>query len=222
MSDFFITSTGKKILFERNLKWSLINCFKEKSVARKIKRHNLIHDRFNNHTPSIGEVENAIAQQLPYNILDTIHDHKWFAINRDEDISKDVWESTCNHVSIKIPECVWDSFDETQEDSTYGQRAIARKFKMSNQENSDIIFMTTFKFWLIFFKIKDGKIMFCTLSNSRNYLDHQENQTENQRKRQLMIYNKYFSISHEDKQIVHTAKVRASNQWSSSTKITLL
>lgn len=218
MNDFFITSTGKRIVFENNLQWSLIDSFKEQSVLDKIEQYSLSQDKFDLLPPTISEVEDAIARQLPYVVLDNIHHQQWFSVDKDEDkeYNKTLWESHCNEVSIKIPHTVWDAFDVSTVHSTYGQRAFTRKFKMVSQNNNSRLFMTSYRFWLAFFKFEDNEIKYCILSNSRTYLDPSVQQKE------LNSLSRYFSILPRHNKSVQIAKVNKHRHWASSHNITVL
>lgn len=209
---YFVTATGKKITFEKSISWSVLRHF-DRITSDIIKQFNLSKDKFNFLAPSVGEVDDAISNQLPAFLVENYHALSWFSVKGRYFSSKNKWSSSCNHLDITIPNSCWNSLIETKDSATRENYMAYFSQIMNSNPYNETLFMASYKFWMVFIKIESDSIKYAVLSRSQSYYEQQNKGTT------FGQPIRYQSIFAKGKESLCPARASLKRNWINSANI---
>ena len=164
MDNSVLTECGKEIeLCNRfgNMSWKMAKT-QSKEVIEKTKRHKMNAEIFDNRTPTVGTVEDAVVSQLPLEFL-LEGKHENFYILNKLNYSPSRIEISEEDLKLIIPNGCWNNLDVPEEfvesfaylvDSNKNSSYMDKDFNKIESVNIDSFLVAFYRDWAILYRIK--------------------------------------------------------------------
>jgi hypothetical protein len=223
MDNSVLTRCGKEITLNNNfgvMSWKLSDQNKVKSI-NKAKLHMLDSSLFDNKTPSVENVENAIVAQLPKDLLTSGENETFYLLNKLY-YSPNKIELKVESLQVSIPNGCWDSLELPEEtinrfaylvNQNRSSVYLDKSFNEIESENVDAFTVCFYNEWAVFYRIRrlrngSYKILTTVMKNTNTHCKNLFKETSNEK---IVKKQRYRTVTSEDSNVIILGNLIALN-----------
>lgn len=221
MENWVITDCGKIIDIDgiNGLQWRHVS--RNRKTRERINKFDIDESKFNRKTPSLEDVDNAIAEQYPNIILEQGEYASWYLLN-NLDYSPTKIKINSEEFSLNIPNTAWKRLNvDSEVINTIDYRKMFRELEYYNNTRivkpltNDLYFVAFYDIWCVFYRFKkiNGNVVVDSFLMRNNYSYCKDivsmTYAENIIKKDFI----FSSVSGKDSYSMMSAKLKITKGW---------
>ena len=188
----------------------------EKVMKNKIKQHFLKKEEFDNRTPSVACVDNAVVSQLPVDLILKSTYESFYILNKIYYSSRKI-EIKEENLSLSIPNNCWEEVNVKQEiiesflkliNENSNPVYLDRGFNKIENDNIDSFVACFYNEWVVFYRVKKNQLLTTVMRNTNTNCKNLLKATSNKK---LVKTHRFGTVTKENSSVVVLGSLIARN-----------